>query len=189
MIRRNLVMASAIIASVVTTACSDTTAPKEVVPGGLPAAAMNRQQGDRDGSQSRSRAVHVTKECSQYTGLAGGFCTITSSNLKAIKVGTRVVYAVASGATVLDSDVMLDPPGRGHSTAFGHVVLDLATGQGVVTISGGTGKFTRFHASVVVSRVGAPILKTWSWDGTYSFGKRDWGRDHDRDDDDRDDHD
>src|SRR2546425_9165702 len=51
-------------------------------------------------SSPRSGALHVTKECSQYTRLAGGFCTITSSNLKDIEVGTRVVYAVASGATV-----------------------------------------------------------------------------------------
>jgi DNA-binding beta-propeller fold protein YncE len=34
----------------------------------------------------------VTKECSAYTGLAGSFCTITSSNLKAIQDGSKVVY-------------------------------------------------------------------------------------------------
>jgi hypothetical protein len=169
MLHRHLLMATAITASVVITGCSDTTAPKNVVPG-LPAAAMNGHNGDRDENESRSGALHVTKECSQYTRLAGGFCTITSSNLKAIKVGTRVVYAVASGPTVLNSDVVLDPPGRGHSTAFGHVVLDLATGQGVVTISGGTGKFRWFHANVVVSSLGRP---NWAWDGTYSFSRRD----------------
>jgi len=170
MIRRKLLMPSAIITLAVITACSDTTAPKKLVPGDLPAAAMNRQHGDQDRRESRSGALHVTKECSQYTRLAGGFCTITSSNLKAIKVGTRVVYAVASGPTVLDSDVVLDPPGPGKSTAFGHVVLDLATGQGVVTISGGTGKFRWFHANVAVSSLGRP---NWAWDGTYSFSHRD----------------
>ena len=108
----------------------------------------------------------MTKECSQYTRLAGGFCTITSSNLKDIEIGTKVIYAVASGATVLNSDVTLDPPGPGNSVAFGHVVLDLASGQGVVTISGGTGKFMWLHASVVVSRL---IRPNWAWDGTYSF--------------------
>src|SRR5438309_57228 len=39
MIHGKLLMASAIIASVVLTACSDMTAPKKDVPGGLPAAA------------------------------------------------------------------------------------------------------------------------------------------------------
>ena len=117
-------------------------------------------------SSERSGELHVTKECSQYTRLAGGFCTITSSNLKDIEVGTRVIYAVASGATVLNSDVVLDPPGPGNNVAFGHVVLDLASGQGIVTISGGTGKFMWLHASVVVSRL---IRPNWAWDGTYSF--------------------
>jgi hypothetical protein len=40
MIRRKLLIATAIIASVVITACSDMTAPKKLVPGGLPAAAI-----------------------------------------------------------------------------------------------------------------------------------------------------
>lgn len=165
--RRTLLMATAIIASTCITACSDTTAPGKVLPGDLPAAAMNRQHGDQDRSESRSGALHVTKECSR---LAEGFCTITSSNLKQIKVGTRVVYASAPGPTGLDTDVILDPPGRGKSTAFGHVVLSLATRQGVVTISGGTGRFKRLHASAAISHLGGP---NWAWDGTYSFSHRD----------------
>jgi len=112
----------------------------------------------------------VTKECSQYTRLAGSFCTITSSNLKAIKVGTRVVYQLASGPTVLDTDVILDPPGPGESVAFGHVVLDLVALRGAVTISGGTGKFKRLHASAVVTHLTG---RNWAWDGTYSFSDND----------------
>jgi hypothetical protein len=182
MIHRKLLIATAIIASVVITACSEMTGPKND-PGILPAAAMRaphrgpatvvatidgRGTAEMD-APGRSGALHVTKECSQYTRLAGGFCTITSSNLKAIEVGTRVVYAVASGPTVLNSDVVLDPPGPGHSVAFGHVVLDLATGQGMVTIWGGTGKFARLHARAVVSRL---IRPNWAWDGTYSFSNK-----------------
>jgi hypothetical protein len=112
----------------------------------------------------------VTKEWSQYTRLAGGFCTITASNLKQIKVGTRVVYALASGPTGLDTDVILDPPGRGKSIAFDHVVLSVVTRQGVATISGGTGKFKRLHASAAISHLGGPNRV---WDGTYSFSHRD----------------
>jgi hypothetical protein len=44
---------------------------------------------------ARSGALHVTKECSQYNLNAGDFCTITSSNINAIKAGTRVVYTSA----------------------------------------------------------------------------------------------
>jgi len=40
MIRRKLLIATAIIASVVITACSDMTAPKTLVPGVLPASAI-----------------------------------------------------------------------------------------------------------------------------------------------------
>ena len=40
MIRRRLLIATAIIAAVVITACSDMTAPKTLVPGVLPAAAI-----------------------------------------------------------------------------------------------------------------------------------------------------
>ena len=121
----------------------------------------------------RSGALHVTKECTEYTRLAGGFCTITSSNVDEIEVGSKVIYTVASGPTTLDSDVTLDLPGPGNNAAFGHVVLALAAGQGTVTFSGGTGKFTHLQANVVVTRIGAPALKTWSWDGTYSFSPRD----------------
>lgn len=121
----------------------------------------------------RSGELHVTKECTEFNRLAGGFCTITSSNIKQIEVGSKVIYTVASGPAILDSDVTLDPPGPGNNKAFGHVVLALAAGQGTVTFLGGTGKFTHFSGSVVVTRVGAPALKLWRWDGTYSFDPRD----------------
>ena len=118
----------------------------------------------------RSGALHFTKECSQYTRLAGGFCTITSSNLEQIEVGSKVIYTIDSGPTVLDSDVTLDPPGPGNNKAFGHCRLDLVTGIGLCTFSGGTGKFTHFSASAAVSSLGRP---NWAWNGTYSFDPRD----------------
>jgi hypothetical protein len=125
----------------------------------------------RDGAGSsspRSGALHVTKECSQYTGLADSFCTITSSNLAAIAPGSRVVYLQAAGSTTLDSDIVLVvAPGN---YALGHVTLDLATGSGVVTLSGGTGQFTSFRAKVDVSYLSGP---NWAWDGTYRFSPHD----------------
>ena len=85
----------------------------------------------------RSGELHVTKECSEYKGLAGDDCTITSSNLEEIEVGSKVVYAEAAGDGSLDTDVVLDA-GSGN-TAAGHVVLDLAADKGVATFSGGPG--------------------------------------------------
>ena len=117
---------------------------------------------------TRSGDLHVTKECSAYKGLAGDFCTITSSNLEEIEVGSRVVYAQAAGAGSLDTDIVLEAgPG---STAAGHVVLDLAAGTGVVTFSGGTGTFAGFHARADVSEDSAGLSH---WEGTYSFDSAD----------------
>ena len=120
-----------------------------------------------------SGPLHITKECSQDTGLAGAFCTITSSNLKAIKVGSRVVYLTANAPDgSLNSDIILYPPGqyppgKGSNLAFGHVVLP-ATGDGIVTMSGGTGKFEDFQARAVISQLTADGIN-WAWDGWYSF--------------------
>jgi hypothetical protein len=113
---------------------------------------------------ARSGDLHVTKECSAYKGLAGDFCTITSSSLEEIEVGSKVVYAQAAEAGSLDTDVVLDA-GSGN-TAAGHVKLDLAAASGEATFSGGTGKFTGFQARVDVS---ADSTGLWHWEGTYSF--------------------
>lgn len=113
----------------------------------------------------RSGALHVTKECSQYNGQAGSFCTITSSNIPQIQPGMRVVYTSAAGATSLNSDLVLDGPG--NNDASGHVTLDFLTLSGVVTFSGGTGRFSGFEASVTVTY--NPSTNLWYWDGTYSF--------------------
>ena len=58
----------------------------------------------------RSGDLHVTKECSGYTGGAGSFCMITSSNVKAIEVGSRILYLQPDQLfTPSGSDVVLDP--------------------------------------------------------------------------------
>jgi hypothetical protein len=122
-------------------------------------------------SSPRSGDLHVTKECSQYNFAAGGFCTITSSNINAIKVGSTVVYAQAAdfNSMTLDTDIVIVR--QGNSIAYGHVFLDLVTGAGTVTLSGGTGEFRWFTAtSVDATPTGFP---NWAWDGTYSFSPRD----------------
>jgi len=118
------------------------------------------------GTVHRSRALHVTKECSQYTGLADSYCTITSSNVRAIPVGSRVVYLQAAAATSLDSDIVV-VAGPGNY-ALGHVRLNFVTSTGEVTIWGGTGHLAHLHARAAVSALGGP---NWAWDGTYRFGE------------------
>lgn len=116
----------------------------------------------------RTGALHITKECSQYFGNPGEFCTITTSNLKMIKPGSRVIYTSAAGATGLDTNIVLDT-GHGNK-ALGHVVLDFTTGTGTVTLNGGTGKFRHFHARAAVSHTGG---FDWAWNGTYHFNEDD----------------
>ena len=113
----------------------------------------------------RSGELHVTKECSGFA--SGAFCTITSSNVKAIEVGSRILYLQPGQVgTPEGSDVVLDPPGPGDNKAFGHCSLAL----GECTFSGGTGKFSGFGATAQVSYLGG---LDWGWKGTYSFNARD----------------
>jgi hypothetical protein len=117
---------------------------------------------------SRHGALHVVKDCppSQYAGQAGGFCTITASNLPEIPKGARVFYLEAAAGTGLDSDLVLYA-GPGN-VAFGHVTLSFTSKTGEITFARGTGSFRRFHAQVAVSFDGA----LWHWDGVYRFGPR-----------------
>jgi hypothetical protein len=117
-------------------------------------------------SDARNGQLHVTKECSQNTGMPGTFCTITSSNIDEIKVGTKVFYDQQAGipAGMLDSNVVLKVgPG---DWALGRCTLDGSTGSGLCTFSDGVGPFTGFHARVDVSHIGGP---NYAWNGTYGF--------------------
>jgi hypothetical protein len=112
-------------------------------------------------SVARSGALHLTKDCGEYKGGIGEFCTIKSSNIGVIEPGMRVFYLATPGADgVLDSDIALS---SGHGgAAVGHVVVG-ATG-GRVTLSAGTGRFRRFRAR---ARVSVDDSGLWHWDGTY----------------------
>ena len=161
MIHPRLLAATALVASVAITACSDTTGPKQVATG--------------DVSLARSGTLHIEKDCSAYQGLHDQTCTITSSNLKAIESQTSIVYLSDAAYPFLDTDVVLDLPGPGNNQAFGHCSITLApvspgTRVGGCTISGGTGRFTHLHASVDVTYLGGP---NYGWDGPYSFSPRD----------------
>jgi hypothetical protein len=122
-----------------------------------PAAAASPRSGD----------LHMTKECSEYTFLAGSFCTFTSSNIRAVEAGDRIVYADAASAAALDTDVVIEA-GPGN-VAAGHCTLVFASLPGRCTFTGGTGIFRHFQATVAVSVDTAGL---WHWDGTYSFSPK-----------------
>ena len=129
-----------------------------------------RDANDADADSPRAGTFHAHKNCDQYSGLAGGFCTLTESTLKQIPDGTKVVYASAATPTALSSDLMLVPPKPGNNVAFGHVELNRVTRTGTLTFSGGTGKFQHFSASVTILFLSP---RNWAWDGTYSFSPQD----------------
>jgi hypothetical protein len=111
------------------------------------------------------RNLHITKDCSNYTGEAGSFCTITASNLPAIAVGSKVYYfqSPIPSTGLLDSNVVLDA-GNGNR-AVGHCTLDLVTNLALCTFSDGTGKFSGFHARVD----GSGSFAEYHWDGPFDF--------------------
>ena len=150
---------------------------KRVVLGGLCIAALVSTTGapSVSASSGRSGKLHVTKECSEYTGAAGDWCTFTVSNISQLPVGTKVLYSQAAGvpAGLLDSNVVLDA-GDGNR-AVGRCTLDLATGLGLCTFYEGTGQLAGFEARAEVtcpSRDGR--AEDCDWDGTYGFNQ---GRD------------
>ena len=117
-------------------------------------------------ASAQNGQLHVTKECSQYSGAPGGFCTFTSSNLAEILVGSKIFYDQAPGVPPgfnLDSNVILDA-GFGN-WAIGRCTLD-STFNGVCTFSDGSGQFTGFEARVNVSPTGGA---NFAWEGTYRF--------------------
>jgi hypothetical protein len=126
-------------------------------------AASPRSQAPRE-----TKPFHATKDCSGYTGKIGAYCTIRSSNVKALGPGSRIFYFQQSGKATLDSDIVIYA-GAGNVTT-GHCLLHLASGLGLCTLSDGTGTLAGFHARVRVS-VDHSVPLLWHWDGTYSFGK------------------
>ena len=127
-------------------------------------AASSQNQAPR----GTSKVLRVTKDCSGFTGLVGAYCTIRSSNVEALKVGSKIFYVQVAGKTALDSDTVIYVT-RG-SVATGHCLLRFATGVGLCTISDGTGTLAgfRFRARTTAS---SSIPKLWHWDGTYSFNR------------------
>ena len=119
----------------------------------------------------RSGQLHVEKECSEFSGLPGGFCTITASNLNAIDVGMKVIYTNPHVVgTLLISNLYVDGPGNNDANGYVELAIppDLNAWNGHLTFSGGTGRFRGFHAVDVFVDC-RPAGSPCTWDGPYSF--------------------
>ena len=78
-----------------------------------------------------------TKDCSTYTGMAGAFCTIATSNIPEIKLGAKVYYLLSANIVtgLLETDVVLDA-GSGNR-ALGHWTVDLSVFTGLCSLTMG----------------------------------------------------
>jgi hypothetical protein len=122
-------------------------------------------------ADGRHGKVNITKECSHYTGSAGSYCTITSSNVAEIPAGSTVYYTQAAvdpttpegSAIGLDSNVVVFVTTGDWAT--GRCTLGVSF-QGLCTFSDGVGALAGFHGHVVVTPTGGP---NFSWVGTYGF--------------------
>jgi hypothetical protein len=110
--------------------------------------------------------LHISKECSEFTGETPSFCTITSSDLAAIPVGTKVMYwgPLLTDPNFLSSRAILR---AGHGNrAFGYCQTIADPYHGTCVFWRGTGTLDGFHASVDVTYVSGA---DFDWDGTYLF--------------------
>jgi len=120
----------------------------------------------QDRASQPTKPLHVTKDCSGNKGVAGNFCTIRTSNVNALNVGSKIFYLQPSGKTAMNSDTVIYA-GAGNIAA-GHCFLRFATGVGLCTFSDGTGTLAGFHARARVT-ADRSIPDLWHWEGTYSF--------------------
>jgi hypothetical protein len=112
------------------------------------------------------KAFHLDKTCDPDVG-----CTIVSSDIDAIPVGTLVKYtAIGDGSTKQQNATFT----VGNSSAsgfcdFNHDGKPLAA---QCTFLSGTGALKGFHlvADVTLTGDGKDPASVWHWDGTYWFG-------------------
>jgi hypothetical protein len=124
-------------------------------------AASSQNQAPR-----QAKPLHATKDCSGSSGKAGAYCTIRSSNLEAITVGSKIFYFQPDTKTETNSDMVIYVgPG---TVATGHCVLKFKTSLGLCTVSDGTGALAGFHMRARVS-ADKTVPNLWHWDGTYGF--------------------
>jgi hypothetical protein len=130
--------------------------------------ALGTGAGTVSAQSERSGALHITKNCSAFDAAPGSYCTITSSNLAAIKVRSKVFYdypiILATPTGLYDSNVVLNVgPG---DWAVGRCTLDNTTNLGLCTFTDGAGPLAGFTARVNVSSTDGVNYK---WNGTYRF--------------------
>ncbi len=107
--------------------------------------------------------IHITKDCSGFTGGPGSFCTVTGSDLAAIPVGSKLLYKgpVISDPNFLSSRVVMRA-GTGDRACS----VIYSPYHGVCAFWRGTGSLAGFHASTDSTIDSNSVFHL---DGTYLF--------------------
>lgn len=112
------------------------------------------------------KAFHLDKTC-----VADGGCTIVSSDIDAIPVGTLISYtAIGDGSTLQQNATFT--VGDGSASGFCDFNHDGKPLAAQCTFLSGTGALKGFHlvADVTLTGDGKGPDSVWHWDGTYWFG-------------------
>ncbi|MFN0115992.1 MAG: hypothetical protein ACKVPY_15075 [Paracoccaceae bacterium] len=110
--------------------------------------------------------LHLVKECSQWTGQPGDYCSIIKSDLEAIPVGTRIFYYGPLMASVVLSSIIVIDAGGG-STAIGNCSVNNTESTGTCSFWAGSGALRGFQALVTLSV--DPNGTDYHWDGSYAM--------------------
>lgn len=113
-----------------------------------------------------TQPLHLVKECSQFTGKPGDFCSVTKSDLAAIPVGSKIFYFDSDQVSaILSSAIVLDA-GNG-ALAIGHCSVNNPEATGTCTFSAGSGALQGLRALVTLT---ADTNGTdYHWDGIYTM--------------------
>ena len=109
-----------------------------------------------------SKSFYLDKSCSADASEPLGYvCTVAHSDFKWFPEGTKVHYLSQAG-NVVQAAIYIDNGSTSGTCVWSSDV------DAVCTFSGGTGRLTQFHLTVVVTA--NADASVWYWNGSYSFG-------------------
>jgi hypothetical protein len=118
------------------------------------------------GDAAKMQPFSLSQSCDEWTSSEPSFCTVTESNVAALKKGTKVLYygPVVDKTTFSSSNVVLDD-GAGD-TAMGHCIVDYEAMKGMCAFHAGNGSLAGFTA---IAEASTDDDQVWRWKGSYSL--------------------
>lgn len=112
--------------------------------------------------------LHLVKECSQFTGKPGDYCSVIKSDLAAIPAGSKIFYfGPHLNSTILSSSILIDA-GNG-CTAIGYCNVNNPEATGTCSFWAGSGTLQGFQALLTLTA--DPNGTDYHWDGSYAMAQ------------------